>query len=45
MELIVAAADLQLSFLRNVLYVGLLAGVLMRLSTCEAGAASEAARR
>jgi hypothetical protein len=31
MEIIVAYADYQLSFYRNVIYVGLLAGVLMRL--------------
>jgi len=30
-----AYADLQLASLRNMLYVGLLAGVLMRLPACE----------
>ncbi|HXJ80466.1 MAG TPA: O-antigen ligase family protein [Candidatus Methylomirabilis sp.] len=44
MELVVAAADLQLSALRNVLYVGLLAGLLMRLPTCEGDVVSAAAR-
>lgn len=38
MEILVAYADYQLYTLRNVLYVGLLAGVLMRLPACEAGA-------
>jgi len=35
MELMFAYADLQLASLRNMLYVGLLAGVLMRLPACE----------
>lgn len=35
MEIIVAYADYQLSFYRNVIYVGLLAGVLMRLPSIE----------
>jgi hypothetical protein len=36
MEIIVAYADYQLSFYRNVIYVGILAGVLMRLPRMEA---------
>jgi hypothetical protein len=35
MEIIVAYADYQLSFYRNVIYVGMLAGVLMRLAGME----------
>ncbi|HEU0002898.1 MAG TPA: hypothetical protein VFQ36_18450 [Ktedonobacteraceae bacterium] len=35
MEIIVAFADYQLSFYRNVIYVGMLAGVLMRLPGIE----------
>lgn len=35
MELMFAYADLQLASLRNVLYVGLLAGVLMKLPECD----------
>jgi hypothetical protein len=35
MEIIVAFADYQLSFYRNVIYVGMLAGVLMRLPRIE----------
>ena len=31
MEIIVAYADYQLFFYRNVIYIGLLAGILMRL--------------
>ena len=38
MEIIVAYADYQLSFYRNVIYVGMLAGVLMRLPGMEEGA-------
>jgi hypothetical protein len=40
----VAYADLQLYSHRNVLYVGLLAGVLMRLPTCDEDETREAAR-
>lgn len=35
MEIIVAYADYQLSFYRNVIYIGMLAGVLMRLPRIE----------
>ncbi len=41
MEIIVAYADYQLSFYRNVIYVGMLAGVLMRLPTIEQEAEKE----
>ena len=41
MEIIVALADYQLFFYRNVLYVGLLFGVLMRLSALDEGAGKE----
>ena len=44
MELIVAYADLQLYTHRNMLYVGLLAGVLMRLPVCDEDEARDAAR-
>ncbi len=37
MEIIVAFADYQLSFYRNVIYVGILAGVLMRLPSIDEG--------
>jgi hypothetical protein len=37
MEIIVAFADYQLSFYRNVIYVGMLAGVLMRLPAIDEG--------
>ena len=37
MEIIVAYADYQLSFYRNVIYVGILAGVLMRLPIIDEG--------
>jgi len=36
MEIIVAYADYQLSFYRNVIYVGMLVGTLMRLPSIEA---------
>lgn len=35
MEIIVAFADYQLSFYRNVIYVGMLAGILMKLPTLD----------
>jgi hypothetical protein len=35
MEIIVAYADYQLSFYRNVIYVGMLAGILMKLTTLD----------
>jgi len=37
MEIIVAYADYQLSFYRNVIYIGILAGVLMRLPSIDEG--------
>ena len=37
MEIIVAYADYQLSFYRNVIYIGILAGVLMRLPKIDEG--------
>lgn len=44
MELVFAYADLQLYSHRNVLYIGLLAGVLMRLPTCDEDETRETAR-
>ena len=35
MEIIVAFADYQLSFYRNVIYIGMLAGILIKLPTLE----------
>jgi hypothetical protein len=44
MEILFAYADLQLYSHRNVLYLGLLAGVLMRLPACDAEGRQAAAR-
>jgi uncharacterized membrane protein YhaH (DUF805 family) len=47
-EIVVAFADYQLFFYRNVIYIGLLAGLLMKLPEVErneAGAPQEQARR
>jgi len=41
MELLAAWADYQLYNLRNVLYLGLMAGVLMKLPSCDADQATE----
>jgi hypothetical protein len=44
MEILFAYADLQLYSHRNVLYLGLLAGVLMRLPACDEEGRQAAAR-
>lgn len=43
MEIMVAYADYQLSFYRNVIYVGMLAGILMKLPTLDQKEKSQAA--
>ena len=45
MEILVAYADYQLYSHRNVLYLGLMAGVLMRLPACDEDGKHEPARR
>jgi hypothetical protein len=35
MEIIVAYADYQLSFYRNMIYIGMLSGILMKLNTLD----------